>query len=1004
MKTYSYKGKCILFIGIFFIFFPVFLNAFPLYPQHGVSGTITDSDGLPLPGVNVVVKGTQSGTISGIKGTYVLEAEVTDTLVFSYIGFKREEVVVGDRAVIDVVLQEDVTALEGVEVNAGYYTVKEKEKTGSISRITAETIEKQPVSNPLAAMQGRMAGVSIRQSTGVPGGSFSVEIRGRNSLRNDGNAPLYIIDGVPYTVGSLSLTGGLIVPGANPLVGINPGDIRSIEILKDADATAIYGSRGANGVVLITTKKGKPGKVSVKLDIYSGVGSIPRKMDMLSTEQYLEMRHEALANDGATPSEFDPDINGAWDQDRYTDWQEVLLGGTAFTTNAQFSVSGGTPQTQFLFRGGYYRETTVFPGDFALGRGSGLFNLTHTSKDQKFDVALSANYTVTQNNLLREDLTDEALSLPPNAPPIYDEAGELNWANSTWSNPFALLRRKYENNTKNLVTHLDLGYEIARGLRLKAGLGYTATHTRDMSTVPVASWNPLFIQYGTTGSAAFGNQEFTSWIAEPQLTYECSLGQNGRLKLLAGATFQQTRSEGTVLAASGYTSDALLEDPRAAPDIAIQNTFFNDYRYMAVFGRIHYSFKDKYFLNLTGRRDGSSRFGPGRRFGNFGAIGAAWLFSEESYLRDRWGFLSFGKLRASYGVTGSDAIGDYGFLDSYVSTTYPYGGGSGLRPARLFNPDFSWETNKKLEIALEAGFFNNRIRMEAAYYRNRSSNQLVGFPLAHTTGFTSVQANLPATVENTGWEFLLQSTNINTPHFNWKTSANLTLPRNRLVAYPGIENSPYANTYIIGEPLFIRRSFHVTGVDPDTGLYTFEDVNGDGNISFPEDLKTAPRTGRTYFGGINNSLTLKNWQLDVFTEFVHQRRESFFGNVSAPGTLRNQPAIVMERWQRPGDQTDIQRFTRGGEGLTAYTNFRTRGDASLADASFIRLKNVSLSYRFSGQRLKGTGLTGLRLYLQGQNLATLVTGDKALIGMDPESGLSRLPPLRVITAGIQLIF
>ena len=309
-------------------------------PQKNISGIITDG-AAPLSGVNVLVKNSARGSISDLDGRYSVKASVNDTLVFSYVGYKLKEVAVGNAPILNVIMEVDAQALDAVVINAGYYKVSDREKTGSITRITAAEIENQPVSNPLAAMQGRMAGVNIVQTTGVPGGGFSVRIRGRNSIRADGSEPLYIVDGVPYPSQSLgSASVSAILGGAtNALNGINPDDIESIEVLKDADATAIYGSRGANGVILITTKRGKSGKTSFSLNTSTGVGSVTRSMELLNTEQYLAMRREAFANDGITEYPYyEYDINGTWDQTRYTDWQEELIGGTAYYTTTNASV------------------------------------------------------------------------------------------------------------------------------------------------------------------------------------------------------------------------------------------------------------------------------------------------------------------------------------------------------------------------------------------------------------------------------------------------------------------------------------------------------------------------------------------------------------------------------------------------------------------------------------------------------------------------------------------
>lgn len=976
--------------------------------EQNISGKVTDENGEPLPGASVLVKNTSIGVITDAVGNYRLSApDKATTLVFSYVGYERKEVAIAGRAVIDISLKFDVTTLGEVVVNVGYYEVNKKVQTGNIAKVTAQEIEKQPITNPLQALQGRVAGVYIQQNTGVPGGGFDIQIRGQNSLRNtlndNGNQPFYIVDGVPYVPSSLSsfFVGGQVIPNANPLNSINPADIESIEILKDADATAIYGSRGANGVVLITTKKGTPGKTKVNFDISTGVGKVGNKMELLNTEQYLEMRREAWYNAGLNPEDFAFAAFDLleWDTTRYTDWQDVLLGGTANVTNAQATISGGNSKTQFLFSGGYFRETTVFPSDFAYQRGSGHFNLNHTSDNSKLRVSLVISNTRDNNNLIRSDLTRRALNLPPNAPDIFEGEGNLNWENGTWENPFAILERKYEAKTKNLITNTNISYEVLPGLQLKSNLGYSNLQLDEFSTIPAGSQQP---GSGLPAVASSAKRNEETWIVEPQLDYNTNFGGH-RLNILIGSTFQRNLSESERIQVTGFASDALIRNIQAGTTILSNISDFTEYHYNALFGRINYIWEEKYIFNLTGRRDGSSRFGPGNQFANFGAIGTAWIFSEEDFIKNSLPFLSFGKLRASYGTTGSDAIGDYGYLDSYSSTQRPYQNIGGLIPIRLANPDYGWEKVKKLEFGLETGFIGNRILLTASHYRNRSSNQLVGLPLSNITGFSSIQANLPATVENTGWEFELNTTNMRNSNFNWVTSFNVTIPRNKLLEYPDLGLSPFANTYEVGKSLFIRKVFNNTGVDPETGMYTFEDISGDESITFPEDILPLKEVAQQYFGGVRNSITYKGLQVDFLFQFVKQTGNNIFRDFGIPGVVSaQQPISVLDRWQKPGDISNFQQFTVGlnPDIVTGHNNNFLLGTNSVTDASFVRLKNVSISYQISDSILEQWRLENLRIYIQGQNLITLTDYQ----GLDPESQGSSLPPLRMITGGLQITF
>ncbi|RNL68629.1 SusC/RagA family TonB-linked outer membrane protein [Sinomicrobium pectinilyticum] len=987
---------CPITIVLIFLSLPVSLIASPPLQstaQHQITGTVTDQEGLPLAGVNIIIKDREAGTMSDENGKYTMAVQDTDILIFSFVGFKMQEVAVAGKTDVHVTMQEDIMALEGVEVNAGYYTVKERERTGSISRINAEDIGKQPVSNPLAAMQGRMPGVYIQQNTGVPGGDFNIQIRGRNSIAG-GNAPLYVVDGVPFPSEPSSAFGNLITNGGNSLNGLDVNNIASIEVLKDADATAIYGSRGANGVVLITTKKGSAGKASLDLNIQSGTGSVGRFMDLLDTGQYLQMRREAFANDGVEPTPANARDLLLWDTSRYTDWQKKLVGGTSYLTDLRGAVSGGNAQTSFRFGGGYRKETTVFPGDFGYRKLSGFLNLTHRSEDNRFRAEVSVNYAAEDNNLMSRDITS-FIFLPPVAPPVYDNNGNLNWGpeGGSFNNPYSILRRTYTTGTDNLIGNVGLDYEFLPGLRAKVGMGYTSIRAKDVQVTPWSSIHPLSLSYEEANST-FGNKNTKTWIVEPRLEYAKTIGR-GELRILAGSTFQQTKNESLYVYASGFSSDALLEDVASAGTIR-SNSGYSEYNYHAVFGRVNFNWDSRYILNLTGRRDGSSRFGPGKRFAGFGAVGLAWIFSEERFLKNS--LLSFGKLRASYGTSGNDQIGDYGYLDTY-SSTVPYQDHAGLYPTRLFNPGYGWEVNKKLEIALELGLAHNRVTLSTAWFRNRSSNQLVGLSLPPVTGFSSIQANLPALVQNTGIEIALHTQNIRSEDFSWDTSVNITIPRNKLLEYPGLENSGYTNTYAIGKSLNIRKTFRYTGIEPQTGIYRFEDVNGDGRVSYPDDLQAIKAIEQDFFGGMHNSLSYKGLQLDVFFQFVRQTgNTSLFATRSVPGTSVNQPVEVMERWQQPGDVSNVQPFTQSASSAQtiAFNQSLFYGDNTIGDASFIRLKTVSLSYTVPARYLSGMKA---RVYVQGQNLLT-ITGYS---GLDPEYSTSmRLPPLQMLTAGVQL--
>jgi len=970
-----------------------------------ISGKITDENGQPLPGANIIIKGTTLGTTADAEGNYALTVpDGTTTLVFSYIGYATEEVDIVGRSIIDMMMLPDIETLQEVVVSTGYWDVEAKYNPGNIAKVSAKDIEGQAISNPLQAIQGRMAGVYVRQTTGVPGGGFRIQIRGQNSLRSDGNEPFYIVDGVPYTSTSLnSAFTSAVKQNGNPLSSIHPDDIENIQILKDADATAIYGSRGANGVVLITTKRPESGKVRLNIDLSRGVGEVSNKANLMNKEAFLEMNRETIANDGlenrfppSTLERFFPAVY-VWDQERSTDWQEELLGGTAQQTTGNISLSGGSTNTTFLIGGGYFRETTVFPGDSDFERFSGRFSFNHASVDGKLQASASTNYTVSNSTLPNIDFTSLALTLAPNAPALFDEEGNLNWENGSWENPLAALEREYIDQTNNLVTNATISYELLKGLRFKSTLGYNVLTVNETSIQPLAALNPETITPDRTGASWFGNANTQTWIVEPQLSYQTQL-LKGELNVLLGTTLQSTVLERETLFATGFSSDALLLNIQAANEILIRGLDYSEYRYNAVFGRIQYAWEDKYLLNLTGRRDGSTRFGPRKQFGNFGAVGAAWIFSEENFVQDALPFLSFGKLRASYGATGNDQIGDYQYLDSYTAAdNEPYNGGRGLVVTRLANADFSWETVKKLEAGLEFGLLNDKVYTKISWYRNRSTDQLVGQPLSLVTGASSIQFNLPATVENRGWEFEINTTNVHKKNFQWTTGFNLTIPENELIEFPDIENFPaFASRWEVGKPIIgsSRKMLQFTGLNPETGAYDFVDFDGDGRIT-NQDQQKFTEVGQEFFGGIQNTLRYKGFQLDFLFQFVKQTQTSAFRVFGTPGRM-NQPSVLIDRWRQPGDMATFQQATIIGASA-AFSNYRG-SDQIIVDGSFIRLGNVSLSYSLPKALLTKLHLENLKIFVEGQNLLTITEYQV----LDPEVASFTLPPLRIMTGGIQL--
>jgi len=993
-------------------------------PLIEVSGKVINENGEGVPGASVFARASNKGTSTNERGEFILkDINDDDVLAITSVGYFKEEIYVSKEKYFVIRLRVAVGKLDEAIVMA-YGQTTRRLNTGNISKVTAEEIARQPVSNPLAVLQGRVPGLLITQTSGVPGSSFNVEIRGRSSLdlslsRND---PLFIIDGVPFEPGNLASNqiasaankpGSTNLGGLSPFNTINPLDIESIEVLKDADATAIYGSRGANGVIIISTKKGQAGKTKVSANVNFGWSKVTRTMDLLTTPEYLSMRREAFANDGYTPQASVPFGNG-WAPDLLildttinTDFKKILIGGTAHTTNAELSLSGGSDNTFFLFGGSFHNETNVFSEDLTDKRGSFHFNVNHRSQNKRFESIVSGFYSSEKNQLIQTDLT-RFINLPPNFV-LYDSLGKPAWTQKgipinyihlgLSSMPSAELLREYTSVNENILGSIQLSYKLLKTLTLRLNSGYNQFSSDEVSTTPKASLNPATSQLAF---AKFGYGTSKNWNIDPQLEFSQTAGKV-KMNFLLGSTFLERKVKSSSINANNYTSDLLLNSISAAGQITASNTS-SQYRYTAFFGRLNFNWDNKYLLNLSLRRDGSSRFGPAKRYANFGAIGSAWIFSNETFFKNHVKFLSFGKIRFSYGITGNDQIGNYKYLDLWSSTGTTYQNIPALQPGSLLNPNYEWEKNKKTEAAIELGAFKDRILVSTSYYVNRSSNQLVNYQLPDQTGFTGITLNLPALVENSGVEIILTTKVISSKNFNWTSFFNLTIPKNKLTSFPGLSTSSYYTTYKEGASLSIINKAKFLGVNPTTGLYTVEDYNKNGSISFPADYQFLGDTDPTLYGGFQNTLGYKQVSFSFLFDFRKQTGRNYLANIfnNQPGLALNQPDIVLQRWQKPGDNASIQKFSTILSGPAAQGGrYLSNSDGIYTDASFIRLKNVALSYSFPKTLFKKIKFETGQLYCQAQNVL-LITKYK---GSDPETqDIYVLPPLKTIVVGMLLTF
>ncbi|HTN05694.1 SusC/RagA family TonB-linked outer membrane protein [Agriterribacter sp.] len=976
-----------------------------------ISGKVADENGNALLRITVTAVKSKKSTFTNEKGEFTLKGVLeNDILEFTAVGYGKVEIAIGKKAFHNITMKLVVGLLDETVIMAYGKTTK-RLNTGSIGKVDSKEITQQPVSDPLATLHGKVPGLVVTQSSGVPGGSLKIQVRGQSSLRQ-GSEPLIIVDGVPLAANNQAINNQFSIlttsngtSGLSPIANINPLDIESIEILKDADATAIYGSRGANGVVLITTKKGTVGKMRVFANFYTGWSKVPELPEMLNTAEYIKMRKEAIANDGFDPStnRFDPGYAPdllIWDTARDSNFSKMMLGNTSHTYNGHIGLSSGSENIQLFLSAGYNKEGTVFPGNMGINKISFTNNISYTAGDKKFSARLASSYSSAKNNLFNTSISS-FLSIPPNAPPLYTPDGKLNWEEGGYyfNNPLAYLKRTYDAVSDNLLSNLQVEYRLSKGITIRSSFGYNSMQVSEKSIVPISARRPT---NNPTGSLSISNNVYKSWIIEPQAEYETQLGK-GRLDILIGSTFLQNKQNALSVDAEGYKSDNLINSLGSATSTNTLNVF-SDYKYAAIFGRINYNWDQKYLLNMTGRRDGSSRFGSRKRFANFGAIGVGWLFQEEKFMQKLFPFISYGKVRTSYGLTGNDQIGDYRYLDTWTVDYYNYQGTSVLYPTALFNPLYGWETNRKFEAALELGFFKDRIYFSSIYFNNRSGNQLVDYTLAFQTGFSSIISNFPALVENKGYEFQFTATPIKSKKFNWSISANISIPSNKLVRFDGLSSSGYSSSYVEGKSLNLIYKLNSLGTNPATGVFDFEDIDKNNTISISKDLTISGKTDPRYYGGIRNTFTIKRIELNFFVDFKKQTGlnylYSIYSNFSVPGFPINQPKYVLDRWQQPGDVTAIQKFTTitYNEAYEAKELLRL-SNGVYSDASFMRLKTVSLAWQLPANIFKVIKTYDSKIFVSAQNFFTI----SSYKGTDPETqDYYALPTLRTIAVGINL--
>ncbi len=1011
----------------------------PVADTINITGTVYGEGAIKLPNASVRSSVTKKQALTDEQGNFVLHGvKLGEEIMVSFIGYAsaKELLISTSQRNYSFFMKPAENQLDKVVVKA-YGTTTQRFSTGSMTTISGKEIENLPITNPLQALEGRVAGLLITQTSGSPAAPVRMQIRGRNTINPNFSAePLVIVDGIPMSVLDLKanpnnvntpaiisqLSYGLdqgSTTGLSPFFGIDPRTIASISVLKDADATAIYGSRGANGVILITTKKGAIGPTRFNVSFSEGLTMVRRYQHMLNTPDYLQMRREAFKNAGVTPTLNEgiglaPDLL-LWDTTRYTDWQRVLYGGVGKRIATGIGMTGGVAGTTYNVSANYTKEEGISNFGGGVHTGGLNFSLNNTSFNNKLLISLNSGIGFGYNNQVR---MPEALStLAPNAPPIFTADGKFNkagWAgvnfNAGTSNfsdfLFKMLSTKTEQKPFNSRIGGTVTYNILKGLSFSTNIGYQLNITNSSTATP-----PYVSFVGSqSGNVDLGKlsqfrTQNSNFIVEPQLNYSFVLGQQGQVSLLAGSTYQYTQTTAIAELGSDYTSGDLMNSIANAPSLSITENAAK-YKYAGIFGSLNYNYAGKYILNLTARRDGSSRFGPGKQFGTFSSVGGAWIASEEKWMR---AFLpeaiSLLKLRLTYGTTGSDAVGEYQFLPQWGSNgaggKLPnYNGYSPLLLQWQANNQFHWPTKKSLDLALNTAFLDDNISLDVNLYRNTCDDQLLSYSTAFITGLGNVVTNLPANVENKGMDITLGGRLIAKKNINWFVSFNTSFEKNKLLSYPGIEESSYFTKYIIGNSLDAVYLYHFLGIDPATGIPMFEDYDKDGQISTTQnappgtgDNRIVLNTQPKFYGGFQTTFRYKQFSLSANLSF--KRWYTSTNNaLQTVGTMRNVTYDQFNaRWKGPGDHSAgmrpyLQQET--GAGLAVESDGRYKM------INLLRLQGATLTYSMPEAWTRKAKLRGVYFDVSCDNLFMLTNYQ----GVDPEVALTD-PAMRKINFGIR---
>ena len=988
-----------------------------------ISGRVVGADGGGIPGVTVLEQGTTNGISTGAEGNFSLSVQPNATLVISSVGYKAQTVAVGSQTTLNVTLAASTTELTEAIV-VGYGTQTKADLTGSVTQLSAKDVANQPVVSFEQAIQGRTPGVAISQGSGKLGAGVQIRVRGSASVTAS-NQPLYVIDGIPVTSHDQSQAN---TDGANPLADLNPNDIESISILKDASSSAIYGARASNGVVLVTTKKGRQGQTKVNVGYYVGRSTPTRKRQFLNASQYKELFGESITNASNIPGSL---INGDYGPNAdvatvfadyggidYASTSDVNWGDQAFRDHGSVSqydvnVSGGDAKTRFYLSGTFNDQTGIIIGN-RFRRGSVRLNLDHSIYD-KLRVGINVSLTRSVNDRVSDDnafANPLQLNALPPLQPVYDPtSGKLNPNTLYYNN---LLDQQLGSNRAGNFRSFSTAYlswEPIKGLTLRTEVGGDFLNLNEDLVRGAGTQDG-----GATGYAYNAQTLVVNYTTNNTATYAFDLGEDHRLEALAGYSYQRSDTKLTAAEGRGFPTSEFTRIASAAVKTGGNQSLGDGFSFISYFGRLNYSFRNKFLLSGSVRRDGSSRFGQDNPYGVFGAGSAGYVVSEESFLKDN-AIVSFLKIRGSYGITGNAEIPNFASRSLFAALPYADQSGTapvttvGLAGTRLGNINLTWENTKQADLGVEFAFLNSRITGEVDVYQKNTTGLLLNRQLPFTGGYSLITENI-GSLRNRGLEIALNGRVLD-GDFKLSVGGNISFNRNEITTLKD-EIIPGGNTLSRvrqGEPIGVFWGKKYAGVDPQNGDALY--YNADGSKTNDYAAAANQKLGNPnpkYTGGVTTNMSYKGFDLNALGQFtvgndiyngagVYQSVNGDF--------FDNQTIDQLNRWRKPGDVTDVPQ-ARFLEGNGTSTSSRW-----IQDGSFFRIKNVTLGYNLPADLVKKGYLQSVRIYVTGQNLATFTK----YTGYDPEvvSGLYNAntvlghdfytPPLaKTFLAGVNLGF